>query len=783
MLNRKILQFRIQILRFGKKKLADLNFQVNFGIKLRLMKTQRQKLLFLITFLSFILSYSQIKVSGKVTFRNKGISDVNVTLKNTYDGATTDANGNFTFETSEKGNQILSFTHSKYNDIEKAIVIENQDLSVNAELKEQINEIDAVVVSAGSIEASDKKRATALLSPIDIYTTAGADGQISSALNYLPGVQKVGETEGLFIRGGTGTESKIFMDGSLINNYFSSSVPGIAGRDRFNTSLFKGNVFSSGGYSALYGQALSGALMLESVDLPDQSSYDFGISPIFLRAGFQKLGEDKNHSYGATLGYSNLNLMQEVLNFNTDFIDAPQGINADANFRIKTKSGGFFKYYGMYDTNSMGVKTESLEADNQFSLIKLKGKNTYHNLSFKQKFGKYLLNAGTSYSFNRTDLNFSTESNEVEADKMRLLTDGNYINLKAVLERKINKISALRGGFELNSTDEKLSFEEINKHYKDLISAVFVETDLGFSNQLSAKIGVRAENSSFLGKTNFAPRIALAYRLAKDWTTSFAYGLFYQNPESKYINGPADLDFQKSQHYILQVQRTTDGRSLRFEAFYKKYDQLIKVSNLGFNNNQNQPVQTADNNNGFGYAKGLELFWRDKKTFENIDYWISYSFLDSKRDFMNYPVSLKPNFASEHTLSAVAKRFIPKWKLGVNLSYTYAKGRPYYDFATKDVNGETINYTRNEGRLKDYNALNVSFNYLPNLGKKDAKAFTVFVLSVSNVLGSKNVYGYNFSSDGSRSSAVVPPVNTFLFIGAFISFGVDKTQDAINNNL
>ncbi|MBB4806913.1 hypothetical protein HNP38_002209 [Chryseobacterium defluvii] len=741
------------------------------------MRTQGQKLLLLITFLSFIFNFSQVKISGKVTFRNKGISEVNVTLKDTYDGATTDANGNFTFETSEKGNHILTFTHPKYNDVEKPVTIENQEISVNTELKEQISEIDAVVVSAGSIEASDKKRATALLTPIDIYTTAGADGQISSALNYLPGVQKVGETEGLFIRGGTGTESKIFMDGSLINNYFSNSVPGIAGRDRFNTALFKGNIFSSGGYSALYGQALSGALMLESVDLPDQSSYDFGISPIFLSAGFQKLGKEKTYSYGGTLGYSLLSVMQEVFNFNTDFIEAPKGLNGDFNFRVKTKSGGFFKYYGMYDSNRMGVRSESLEPEYDYALVRLKGKNTYHNLSFKQKFGSYLLNAGTSYSYNRSDLNFSTETGEVESGKTQLLNNGNYINFKAVLERKINKISAVRGGIELNNTSEKLDFEEANKHYKDLISSVFVETDLGFSNQLSAKIGVRAENSSFLGKTNIAPRFALAYRLSKDWTTSFAYGLFYQNPESKYINEPADLDFQKSQHYIFQLQRASEGRSLRLEAFYKKYDQLLKIRNL------NEYVQTADNNNGYGFAKGVELFWRDKKTFENIDYWISYSFLDSKRDFMNYPYSLKPNFASEHTLSVVAKRFFPEWKSGINLSYTYAKGRPYYDIATKDESGKTINFIRTEGKLKDYNALNLSFNYLPNLGKKDAKAFTVLVLSVSNVLGTKNIYGYNFSTNGSRSSAVVPPVNTFVFIGAFISFGVDKTQDAINNNL
>src|SRR5690606_33581255 len=124
----------------------------------------------------------------------------------------------------------------KYENVERSVSIESQDITLNIDLKEQISEIDAVVVSAGSIEASDKKRATALLTPIDIYTTAGADGQISSALTYLPGVQKVGGTEGLFIRGGTGTESKIFMDGSLINNYFSNSVPGIAWRDRFNTA-------------------------------------------------------------------------------------------------------------------------------------------------------------------------------------------------------------------------------------------------------------------------------------------------------------------------------------------------------------------------------------------------------------------------------------------------------------------------------------------------------------------------------------------------------------------
>ena len=734
------------------------------------MKIQSIKNLTIVLFTAFsVFLHAQITISGKISFKNKGVKDISVTLKDSYDGATTDENGHYSFQTSEKGNQVLVFTNPKFVEVEKPIFIENQNITINSELKEQISEIDAVVISAGSIEASDKKRATALLTPIDIYTTAGADGQISSALNYLPGVQKVGESEGLFVRGGTGSETKIFMDGSLINNYFSNSVPGIAGRDRFNTSLFKGNVFSSGGYSALYGQALSGVLILESVDLPDTSSFDFGISPIFASGSFQKLSKDKTYSFGTSLSYFNLGLVQQIFKYNTDFSKPAQGFGGDANFRIKTKSGGMFKYYGSFDTNQMAVKSTSLEPEYDQTKVDLNSANMYHNLSFKQKFGKYLLNAGASYSYNDAKLNFATVKNDVETPQTAFNNKDHYLNFKTVLERKINKISAIRGGVEFNNAHETNNF---NKNYTDLLSSVFAETDLGFSNNLSAKVGVRAENSSYLDKTNVAPRFALAYRLSKDWTSSFAYGIFYQNPESKYLNSNTPLTFQKAEHYILQVQKSSEGRSFRLEAFYKDYQKLVKTFG-------DQYLQTAINNNGNGIAKGAEIFWRDKKTFKNIDYWVSYSFLDTKRDFMNYPISLVPSFAAKHTLSVVAKKFITDLKTGFNLSYTYASGRPYYDI----VSQSGTNILRHEGTLKDYSGLNFSVNYLPNLGKKDAKAFTVLVLSVSNILGNKNVYGYNFSKDGMRISAVVPPVNTFVFIGAFISFGVDKTNDAINNNL
>ena len=738
------------------------------------MKTRIFTLLFTFAFTFTLIA--QITISGKVLGRNnKPLKDVSVTLKDTYDGATTDEAGNYKFETSEKGSQILIFSHPKFIEIEKSIQIEDKNLILNAELKESVSEIDAVVISAGSIEASDKKRATTLLTPIDVYTTAGANGQISSALETLPGVQKVGESEGLFVRGGTGTETKFFMDGNLVNNYFGNSVPGIKAMDRLNTSLFKGNVFSSGGYSAVYGQALSGVLALESIDLPERNAADFGISPIFASGGIQRVNQEKTHSYGISLGYSNLELMQKILKFNTDFEKAPNSFGGNGNFRIKTSRGGFIKYYGSYDTSSMKLSSPNLDDETSSDKINQNGKNTFHSLSYREKFGRYTLNLGSSYTYNQNILHFSNvDQNGSSPFNNDIDSEGNYFNAKALIERKLFKISAIRAGIELNTTKEEtwVSIAQKNYEFRDDITSLFAETDLGISNDLSLKIGARAENSSSINHWNFSPRFAMAYRISKEWTSSLAFGTFFQNPESRFFTENYQPNYQRADHYIFQVQRAADGRSLRLETYYKKYQDLIKTTTDFY-----RPI--ALNNNGSGYAKGVELFWRDKKSLKNIDYWVSYSYLDSKRDYLNYTESLFPNFAAKHTLSVVAKKFVTNWKTGFNISYNYNSGRPYYNFVTE--NGNTV--LKNQGFVKDYQAVNFSLNYLPNLGKKDARAFTVLVLSINNVLGTKNEFGYNFSSNGLKSKAIVPPTNTFVFIGAFISFGTDRTQEAINNNL
>ena len=229
------------------------------------------------------LAFGQTTISGSVVDnKKKPVAGASIAVKDSYDGATADSLGRFRFKTTDKGNQVIIITAIGYKTIELQVELKGGDLQLPVQLKEEVTEMSAVVITAGSFEASDRKRAAAVLSSIDIVTTASANGDVTGALKTLPGAQQVGESEGLFVRGGTATETKTFIDGTLVNNFFFSSVPGIAQRGRFSPFIFKGTVFSTGGYSALYGQALSSALILESIDLPEQSSASLNLSAFLL---------------------------------------------------------------------------------------------------------------------------------------------------------------------------------------------------------------------------------------------------------------------------------------------------------------------------------------------------------------------------------------------------------------------------------------------------------------------------------------------------------------------
>lgn len=734
---------------------------------------------------------AQTMISGNVTDAKKQpVAGASLAIKGSYDGATADSAGRFRFKTFEKGTQVLIISSIGYKTVEMNINITGAEMTIPVLMKQEVTEISAVVITAGSFEASDRKRTAAVLTPIDIVTTASANADVTGALKTLPGAQQVGESEGLFVRGGTAAETKTFIDGTLVNNFFFTGAPNIAARGRFSPFIFKGTVFSTGGYSALYGQALSSALILESIDLPDQSSANLSVTVLSLGGGFQKLNKKKTASWGINYGYSNLDLAFSLIKQQQDYSKSPGGHTADANFRIKTSKNGMLKYYGYYTYNSLAFTVPSLDSLGYLDRFSLKNGNMYHNLSWKEQFkNKWRLNAGISYSNNRDDLRFGmtdASKNDVVlgnlgfAKNFDLENRGDYFNTKLVIEKKFKGLSAFRFGTEYNHSKDRINFIAVNGQrfpstIKENIFSLFAEQDVYITNNLAGKFGIRAERSELLNQNNIAPRMSLAYKVGKNAQASLAYGQFFQNPELRNLPAVNPLNFQKATHYIAQYQKTTNLTTFRVEAFYKEYDDLVKT---GLVNNQPRAVSNA----GFGDAKGFELFWRDKKTIKNLDYWISYSFLDTKRDFANFPFAITPNFAAKHTASVVMKKFVTKWKTNVNLSYNFASSRPFYNIQPEAGNTGKFVFA-DRGMIDPYHNISFALNYLPKIGKKDAKSFVVYVLSVSNVLNFKQQFGYNYSFNGQRRQEIVPPSRQFIFLGAFFSFGVDRSEDAININL
>jgi hypothetical protein len=163
----------------------------------------------------------------------------------------------------------------------------------------------------------------------------------------------------------------------------------------------------------------------------------------------------------------------------------------------------------------------------------------------------------------------------------------------------------LRFGAEHFYTYDQYNYNDTLSRFTDNLTAVFAEGDVYIAKSIAAKIGIRAEHSTLLNKTNLAPRVSFAYRLHNGGQFNIAYGIFYQEPGITYFLQKNNLDYTRAAHYVINYQRKFNNRLIRIEAYYKQYKNLVTTV-----------PDTATK--GDGYAKGIELFFRDKRTFKEF---------------------------------------------------------------------------------------------------------------------------------------------------------------------
>ncbi len=721
------------------------------------MKTQIFVILALMVAASMV--NAQTIISGVVTDqKGETLPGANIYLKDTFDGTNSKADGTFSFETEETGNQILVISFIGFKTLERPVDLSASALEVNISLKEEINKVDGVTIAAGAFEASDVKKVT-VLKPLDIVTTASAAGDIMGAINTLPGTATVGESGRLFVRGGEGYETKVFIDGMEARNAFGATAPNVPTRGRFSPFLFKGTIFSTGGYSAEYGQALSSALVLNSNDIAAETQGDVSLMSVGGDAAYTKRWEKT--SLSGKIQHTDLRPYQDLVKQAFDWEKAPVSTVGEIVFRQKVKSNGWLKVYANADQSNFIIRQPNINRGGLKDTINLSNDYFYLNATYKDILSSKLsIRGGVSTTSNAENIIFNRDKvngKEVGAHfKLGLNWDAS--------ERVVVNFGTEYFHKKFERAIDPASEAAVQFDFTDNITSSFVEADYFASNKFILRAGLRFENSSLLNQSWASPRLAASYKVGEKGQFSFAYGSFLQAPQNQYALVNTDLKPEEATHYILNYQYIHDGRVFRIEGYQKDYKNLVKFSSP----NDFNPLNY--NNAGFGQAKGVDIFWRDSKTVKNTDYWVSYSYVDSERNYQDFSISGTPSFLSSHNFSWVIKHFVQPLRTQFGATYNYASTRPFHN--------PNLPGFQNDGTPAFHDlSLNAAILFKQNI---------ILYLSSSNVLGRDNVFGYQYANSPNAQGvferqAVRQAAKRFIFVGLFITLTKNGQENQLRN--
>ena len=459
--------------------------------------------------------------------------------------------------------------------------------------------------------------------------------------------------------------------------------------------------------------------------------------------------------------YIDLAPYQVTIPQNVDWNKPFQSLSGESVYRYNFNNG-IFKLYAAFDASRFDLNQESINTTNK-TRVNLNNNNFYLNSSYKGNFGSnWQITTGMSFGYGKNDI--ALDLNEVDnAEKAA--------HLKLKLRKSFSDRFKLSFGADYFITKFDESFNQTaTGAYDTNIAALYTEADIFFSKKLATKVGARLSNNDLLNETSLSPRVSLAYKVAKYSQFSLAYGLFSQSPSADYIKYNTSYSFENESaaHYILNFQYSKNKKTFRAETYFKDYDNLVK-----YDAKLVRP-DSGFSNDGYGYAKGLDLFWRDGYTIKNLEYWVSYSFIDTKRDYKNFKTEATPSFVAEHTLSIVTKYWISDWKSQIGFTHSFSTGRPYDNPNKSEFNSSEF---MNE-KTKAFNNLSFNWAYLLTQQK-------ILYFSVSNVLGTQNVFGYEYADVRKNNvynrREITPTANRFFFVCFFWTISDNKKDNQLNN--
>ncbi len=628
----------------------------------------------------------------------------------------------------------------------------------------------------------------------EIATVPQLGDDLLRSVTRLPGMGGNDFSTRFEVRGGEFEEVLLTLDGLEIHEPFHLKDFDGGCVSVVDASAVDGIDLMTGGFSAKYGDKMSGVFNIRSRSVPPgKSRVSGGFSLTNLKVLAEGSFEDGR---GTWLVSARRGFMDLVLGM----IDADESLKPQYyDFFGKTSYQLNRNHVLSFDILHAGDDLDYISSDDgEFSDTLFSG---YSNTHIWMRLNSMLhprLTAQTLASVGRLNHDRRGQDLDDNFDGPGMIVDeteeSDYIGLKTDFQYEAN--DRLLVEFGLDGRMARANYDYLGQHYfyewiwhidryVPVISRVdttrvelepdgrkfgaYVSSRFRIGESLTAEAGWRFDHTSYSGDNLTSPRLGMVYEINPETSLRVAWGKYYQMEgihEIAVVDGEDDFfPAQRADHYVVGLEHQfPSGTNLRVEAYYKKYRHLRPDSRNPVSRIEMFPELESDRqivHRDGASARGVEVYLK-RDVGGKLSWYASLAHArvkDSVRAIY-YPAS-DYTAIYNRTLSSprdirntlyldVIYRPAPAWQL--NLAFQYHTGWPYTSrhLETVEVSPGVSFYAivpdeEWGARYEPFHRLDFRLNRFFSIGSGRLKAF----IEVLNIYGRENVRRYSYSvTDG-----------------------------------
>lgn len=682
-------------------------------------------------------------------------------------GTTADEHGAFTLDL-PAGLIVLQVSQLGYRPARVQVALPDAGTKVRVTLDEEPVPLAEVSVQASTF-GSDENTSGALVRRLDIYTTPGGAADVFQALRALPGINAPSEGAALFVRGGDPRETVVRVDGGTYGHpyHYEGASGGLF--STFDAYMLKSARFSSGGFGAQYGGALSGVLAVETQDPLDLRTVSTNVNMVGGGVSTSWALVPGKLSFVGTSRYTNIELLDQIFPSASHYVAVPTSADGAARLIGRYSSTGRLALTHLASGDRVGVVANALNYEGEYQS---RARNRFTALSGSDVLAGRIALRGQA-AFQTYDRRWSYGPSAVERDERNVhanldavwpMGDRHELSFGASWERMDAEIV---GTWPADSTDlgPGAPTRDLTTHARTDFPGFYAESKMHLFGPLYATVGGRVDWASVPGVWTADPRAALAWRLDDRQTVRVAAGRYHQPADVEYLDpvyGNPHLDPLRADHVIAGYEWTSDAGTVRVEGFHKEYDGLVI-----------DDAQTWYANGGTGYARGADVLVRGAWNW--LSGWVSYGWLDSKRRERDDPEEVPSLYGVRQTLTVIGQyQLAPSWQLGARAGFS--TGRPYTPIVDRTYDPardlwRPVFGAHQSDEMPDYRRVDVRLTKLfslPAWGAVPESGVCVFYVEVLNVLDDANVLEWVYNEDYSERHANESYFSRRLAVAGFV---------------